>query len=65
MAEPRRRERRNPHLDASAVTIERALLARAAVLEDLVRDDPHDRGAIVADRMAAEFRAFAEELRYW
>ena len=68
--QPPRREQRRTHLDASVVPVERALIARATALEaeassafvadDLAAELVHTKRAV-----AAEFRALAEELRYW
>lgn len=72
MAEPKRRDQRRTHLDASAVPVERALLARAAVLDDRAGTasgqpqlgiGPDD--ARLLHGVASEFRALAEELHYW
>lgn len=59
--EPQRRERRRTHLDASAVPVERALLARA---QDLERQSPGGLD-LRQQWLAAEWRKLAEELHYW
>jgi hypothetical protein len=53
------------HLDAHLVPLEQALLHRADELEATVKSDPHDRRALIADLVAAEFRELAEELKHW
>ena len=58
---PKRREKRNTHLDASAVPVERALLARAAVLDQ----EAADAEVATVSWLADEFRKLAEELHYW
>jgi hypothetical protein len=71
-AQPRRRPVRNPHLDAHIVPVERALIARAEVMDERAKDilgDP-DAGAdlltgTVLAGMAQEFRALAEECHWW
>jgi hypothetical protein len=67
--DPRRREQRRTHLDASVVPVERALLARAESLEtsaealnQLAIAAPT---AVILANVAAEFRALAEELHFW
>lgn len=74
MAQPPRREQRRTHLDASAVPVERAYLARAGVLEghaaDYERDVMEPDGALpefieAKLTLAREFRALAEELHWW
>ena len=62
---PKRREQRRTHLDASVVPVERALLARAADLDEREKAyaGPPD-GFSPAD-MAIEFRNLADELHYW
>ena len=79
MNEPTRREVRRTHLDASAVPVERALLARAeligaevGVVRQVFRvagiDNPRQvtaRSEAVAVIVANEFRALAEELHWW
>jgi hypothetical protein len=62
MAEPKRRENRRTHLDASVVPVERALLARAGELEQPV--DTAERIDMIKFTVAAEFRALAEELHW-
>ena len=77
-AQPQRRATRQDHLDARVVPVERALLARADMLED---DALNARGASaafgspvltrdempheVASSIATAFRALADELHYW
>ena len=72
MNEPPRRTQRRTHLDASVVPVERAYLARAAVLEDQATqlaaaadDDALPKLAEFKVMLAAEHRALAEELHYW
>lgn len=72
MADPKRREQRRTHLDASVVPVERALLARAVVLDgrsDTAPDHPElgigPAEARLLHETASEFRALAEELHYW
>jgi hypothetical protein len=67
--EPQRREQPR-HLDAAIVPLERALTARAKAIEaqvDVLAEDLDNTvilaGALTA--VATEFRALAEELRYW
>lgn len=70
---PQRRENRRTHLDASVVPVERALLARAGVLEQHVAEITArlDKGAALPEfaedklTLAAEFRALAEDLHWW
>ena len=64
---PPRRDKPKAHLDASVVPVERALLARAGVLEaEYIRQDkPTDLQNLVLLHTAQEFRALAEELHYW
>jgi hypothetical protein len=75
---PQRRAQRKTHLDASAVPVERALLARADDLETLALSARGASAAIggpvlakdhmtpdLADAVAAEFRSLAEELHWW
>lgn len=71
-AGPQRRE--NPaQLDARLIPVERALLARAAELEQAshVTGSPDEYpvevviARLVESRMAAEWRKLAEELHYW
>lgn len=62
---PRRLEKRRAHLDAATVPVERALLARAADLQERARNGvelPEDSRITVL--IAAEFRALAEELHW-
>jgi hypothetical protein len=63
-AQPQRRPDPKRFLDASLTPLERALLARAEVLEDMAaRGD-----AVLAPAFSAigtEFRALAEEMHYW
>jgi hypothetical protein len=63
MPEPKRRENRKTHLDASVVPVERALLARAEALEDGSRQT--DGGNVSYLFVAVEFRKLAEELHWW
>jgi hypothetical protein len=75
MAREPQREREPRHLDAKLVPVEHALLARAKAIEadaalavELVTAHPGLRTADnvpMLTRMAAEFRALAEELHYW
>ena len=69
MSEPRRRERRNPHLDAGVVPVERALLARAEALDTAVSrygaEAPEWIPVETFQVIAAEFRQLAEELHWW
>jgi hypothetical protein len=73
---PQRRTTRNPHLDASIVHVERALLARAEALEQstsrrnaLMQEEIMANGpqleSVFEHRIAEEFRLLAEELHYW
>jgi hypothetical protein len=65
MNEPKRRERRLAHLDASVVPVERAFLARAEAMKD-ERDGTaptdHDMFLVQAE---IQFRMLAEELHWW
>jgi hypothetical protein len=62
--EPQRRTEPRKHLDVSVVPVERALLARARVLEEeSTRVGP--ASLLTLRTVAAEFRALAEELHYW
>jgi len=70
-AQPKRREVRRPHLDASVVPMERALIERAGELEREVTDGkefiPEDHPERTPDALrlvAAEFRALAETLHW-
>ncbi len=76
--DPQRRERRRTHLDASAVPVERALLARARALAQEVVDTPDappeaDALEVMKNGMtllarsfiAEELERLAEELHYW
>ena len=78
MAEPQRRAEPRKHLDAHLVPVERALLHRADDLENLALSAAGASAATssavlakdgltaqTARAVAAEFRALAEELRYW
>jgi hypothetical protein len=66
--EPQRREQ-PAQLSAAIVPFERALLARAKALEQtanspaVIATDPAD--AVIMARLSTEFRALAEELKYW
>lgn len=66
--EPQRRDEPR-HLDAAIVPVERALIARAKVLEatsnQVPGGHPDERCAEVYAYMAAEFRALAAELHHW
>ena len=64
MTDPKRREQRRTHLDASVVPVERALLARADDLENR-KSFEHIGGKPAAEWLAAELRALADELHYW
>ena len=77
MADPKRREQRRTHLDASVVPVERALLARADDLENLALSARGASAAVggpvlvregvthqAAQAIADEFRALAEELHW-
>ena len=64
MNEPKRREQRRTHLDASVVPVERALLARAAKLES-VPEGAIETENILREFLAAEYRFMAEELHFW
>ena len=67
-AGPKRRTVRLAHLNAAAVPIEQALLARAEVLEQQIRDqkvkDPAPLQVLIAGQLAGEFRDLAEELHW-
>lgn len=63
--EPQRRPEPRKFLDASLVPLERALLARAGELDKKAAVEPTGTVNWIAMEMAAEFRALAEELRYW
>jgi hypothetical protein len=69
MSDPRRREQRNTHLNASIVPVERALLARAEALDTAVSrhgaDAPDWVPVETFQVIAAEFRQLAEELHWW
>ena len=72
--QPKRREQRRTHLDASAVPVERALLARAAALtaepgyevREVVACERVVPMMSVTERawLAGEFRTLAEELHW-
>lgn len=70
--EPQRREQ-PAQLSAAIVPFERALIARAKVLEEQAQAlmDDQDRtpvsemGAGIRSILASEHRALAEELKYW
>lgn len=71
MTTPRRLEKRRPHLDAQVVPVERALLARAEVLErevaegrEFIPEDHPERTPDALRLVAAEFRALAEEFHW-
>jgi hypothetical protein len=67
--EPKRREFRRTHLDASVVPVERALNARAKEIEegDLSSSANMSPKVVTAVQvmLAAEFRTLAEELHWW
>lgn len=64
--EPSRRDLRRTHLDASVVPVERALLARAGVLEGGEQQPGETDIAFgMGLLLAQEFRALAEELHWW
>jgi len=63
MAAPRRREQRRAHLDAPAVPVELALLARAEKLES-VPEGAIETENILREFLAAEYRFMAEELHW-
>jgi len=65
--EPQRRteEQRKRHLDASVAPVERALLHRADELDRQVQDAGTLDKASMLTWLSFEFRALAEELRYW
>lgn len=67
MTAPRRRETRRPHLDAATVPVERALITRAEALKTEADGHEHPGGDTwyFTSRLAAEFRALADELHYW
>lgn len=74
-AAPRRLEKRRAHIDAAAVPIERALIARAEALEEsepvaTLEAGPEAAAMLQAVQhshrfVAAEFRRLAEELHWW
>lgn len=65
-APPKRREVRRAHLDAAAVPMERALIARAGALEEARATFGDDfPGGEVYVTLAAEFRLLAEEIHWW
>lgn len=65
MTDPKRREQRKTHLDASAVPVERAFLARAAVLEEEADKPDNQVAESILNIVAGEFRDLAEELHWW
>lgn len=74
MNEPKRREQRRTHLDASVVPVERALLARAGAISASVMEvfsaagDTETAETLAAHvrlDLAQEFRDLADELHYW
>ena len=69
MNEPKRREQRRTHLDASVVPVERALLARAdAIDHDWLEGYEGSEWTPYADALTLvrdEFRKLAEELHFW
>lgn len=64
-AQPKRREVRRPHLDAAAVPVERALLARADGADCQIDNQTDPATAAAYEVVRDEFRALAEELHYW
>ena len=65
---PSRRSERRTYLAASAVPVERALLARAEALDAEVAAYEGSEWTPLADALALvrnEFRNLAEELHYW
>lgn len=70
--EPQRREQPAP-ISAAIVPFERALIARAKAIEahvdELVENNPDDEARLTDAHalatVAQEFRALAEELKYW
>jgi hypothetical protein len=62
--EPQRRPEPKRFLDASLVPFERALLARAAEIEKRAEGE-HKAVQALSGFVALQFRALAEELRYW
>ena len=69
---PPRRPQPRKYLDAGLVPLERALLARAGVLDEESRtaQDPANvtaegRGSALLGIIAAELRELADELHYW
>lgn len=69
MALPRQQQRRttrNPHLDASIVHVELALLARAEVLSiEAHAEEVATLAGAVKLLVSQEFTAMAEELHFW
>jgi hypothetical protein len=66
-AAPQRRTTRRPHLDAAAVPVERALLARADELAKAAAHADDDDAPLARDLAATignEFRLLAEELHW-
>ena len=66
MISPRRRTTRKEYLDASVVPVEAALVTRAEALD--AQAEAPDTEVIkgqIQRRIAAEFRALAEELHWW
>ena len=63
-AQPQRRTIRQNHLDARIVPVERALIARAEVLEKRA-DEPGDGNDQTYLVVAAEFLALADEIHFW
>ena len=63
--EPQRAEQPH-HLDAKLIPLERALLARAAVLDEESRDEAEAAlGGAVKLLVSQEFRGLANELHHW
>ena len=69
MITPQRLTKRRAHLDASAVVVERALLARAEALKQLAASDAvlatDPAEAAVMARISTEFRELAETLHWY
>jgi len=68
MTAPPRREQRRTHLDAAAVPIEAAILARAQAADDLLKSYEGSEWtpyAVALTLVRDEFRKLAEELHWW
>lgn len=66
MNEPPRRTQRKTHLDASTVPVERALLARAALVQETGSHlPPGTVEGLVLLMFAAQLTELAEELHWW